>query len=78
MEEDVISTWCERWKKPTTGYFKIGHIVKLGKCTEDCFVLPTVLTAKRGGAVKLGFTFQVNYQADISQLVPDAELERTC
>ena len=32
---------------------RYGHTVNLGKCTEDCFILPTVLTTKRDGLVKL-------------------------
>ena len=34
---------------------KDGHIVKLGECTEGCFILPTVVTAKRNESVKLAF-----------------------
>ena len=32
---------------------KEAHIEKLSKCTEDYFILPTVVTAKRRGRVKL-------------------------
>ena len=32
---------------------KDGHIVKLGECTEGCFIVPTVVTAKRDESVKL-------------------------
>ena len=40
-------------EETTQGLSRDGHIVKLGKCTEDWFILLTVLTAKRFGSVKL-------------------------
>ena len=32
---------------------KDGHFVKLDKCTKDCLILPTLVTAQRDGYVKL-------------------------
>ena len=32
---------------------KEGHIVKLGKCDEDCFISPIVITRKKDGSIKL-------------------------
>ena len=30
-----------------------GHIEKLSRCSEDCFISPIVITAKRDGSIKL-------------------------
>ena len=30
-----------------------GHIKKLSRCSEDCFIFPIVITAKRDGSIKL-------------------------
>ena len=32
---------------------KEGHIVKLGKCDEDCFISSIVITRKKDGSIKL-------------------------
>ena len=32
---------------------KEGHIVKLNKCDEDCFISPIVITRKKDGSIKL-------------------------
>ena len=32
---------------------KEGHIVKLNKCDEDCFISPIVTTRKKDGSIKL-------------------------
>ena len=32
---------------------KEGHIVKLSKCDEDCFISPIVITRKKDGSIKL-------------------------
>ena len=32
-----------------------GHIEKLSRCSEDCFISPIVITAKRDGSIKLAF-----------------------
>ena len=31
---------------------KEGHIVKLSKCDEDCFISPLVITRKKDGSIK--------------------------
>ena len=30
-----------------------GHIEKLSRCSEDCFIAPIVITAKKDGSIKL-------------------------
>ena len=32
---------------------KEGHIIKLSKCDEDCFISPIVITRKKDGSIKL-------------------------
>ena len=32
---------------------KEGHMVKLNKCDEDCFISPIVITRKNDGSIKL-------------------------
>ena len=32
---------------------KEGHIVKLSKCDEDCFINPIVIKRKKDGSIKL-------------------------
>ena len=47
-----------------------GHIEKLSRCSEDCFISPIVITAKRDGSIKLALNsklpdkqiFRIRYQ----------------
>ena len=32
---------------------KEGHILKLSKCEEDCFISPKMITMKKDGSIKL-------------------------
>ena len=40
-------------EKTINGLLKEGHNIKLEKCTEDCFILLAVITAKRDGLATL-------------------------
>ena len=52
------------------GLIEIGHIVKLGKCTDYCFVLPTFISAKRDGSVKLALNSKLIQKTNLPQLSP--------
>ena len=36
-----------------------GHIVKLSKCDEDCFISPIVITRKKDGSIKLALDSKI-------------------
>ena len=63
---------------------KEGHIVKLSKCDEDCFISPTVITRKEDGSIKLaldskllnGQIFKNKYQMpNIHELIDNIALQ---
>ena len=54
------------------GLLEDGHIVKLGKCTQGYFVLPTILAAKRHGSVKLALNSKLIKEKNLPQPLPKA------
>ena len=65
---------------------KEGHIVKLNKCDEDCFISPIVITRKKDGSIKLALDskllnnqiFKNKYQMpNIQELIDNIALQLT-
>ena len=65
---------------------KEGHIVKLSKCDEDCFISPIVITRKKDGSIKLALDlklfnnqiFKNKYQTpNIHELIDDIALQHS-
>ena len=44
-----------------------GHIVKLSKCDEDCFIITILITRKKDGSIKLALDSKLDIQEQKSK-----------
>ena len=56
---------------------KEGHIEKLVKCDEDCFISPIVISRKKDGSIKLTLDSKLVNNQNFKSKIPDAQYPRT-